>query len=245
MPIPQSLTGGTPIALPDPTTPIVYRPEGELMTLDLAHLRPGMIAVVTLDDGTTCDPAVVRNEPGVGLYAGPILARLPNGLAAPGVAAVAVEDDVDTEVEALARAIFAAFCRHEWAAASPEIRRDYRVGAENLIAEGWRRNQPETIEVVKDCFDDVSDDNLEQIAERPEAAPVSLVMSVASRRARKALDLRHDARETTGEEQDHDGDDVKVTVVTCPADVFRSSSRVAARVDEAYYRAYAAGRGDA
>ena len=213
------------------------------MTLDLTHLRTGMIATVTLDDGTVMDPAEVRNEPNIGLYVGPILVRLHNGHRAPGVASVEVEDDDDPEVEALARHITTAFGQVAWVAMAPESRRNYRIAAGNLLAEGWRRDQPETVEVVKDCFDDVSDDNLKQIAERPEAAPVSLVMSVASRRARKALDLRRIQRETTSEEQDHDGDDNKATVVTSPADFFRSFDRDAAFLNEAYYRALRRQRG--
>lgn len=208
------------------------------MSTDLTHLRTGMIATVTLDDGTVTPPAEVRNERGVGLYVGPILVRLPNGLAAPGVASVTIENDDDPEVEALARHITAAFAENEWAAMTPESRRNCRVAAGNLIAEGWRRNQPETIEIMRDCFDDISDDNLEQVAEQPDAAPVSLVMSVASRRARKALELRHAARETTGQGQDDDGKD---TLVTHSPDAFRFINQDAARLIGAFRRA---SRGD-
>ena len=194
------------------------------MSNDIHRLRPGMIATVTLDNGTVLDPAEVRNEPGVGLYVGPILARLHNGHRAPGIASVAVEDDEDAEVEALARALTTAFGNREWIELRPMERGTFRVGAGNLLAEGWRRNQPETVVVVKDCFDDISDDNLKQIAERPEAAPVSLVMSVASRRARKALDLRR-ARRNDGQRDDEDTPDVPATILECAPGLFRNLSR--------------------
>lgn len=229
-------------------------PEEAPVSNDIHRLRPGMIAAVTLDDGTVIPPAEVRDERGVGLYVGPILARLHNGHRAPGVASVAVEDDEDAEVEALAREIgWALGCgsgeelariggdttalKGKFVHLSPESRRMYRRAAQVLVADGWRRNQPETVEVVKDCFDNISDDNLKQIAERPEAAPVSLVMSVASRRARKALDLRRDRR-NDGQRDDEDTPDVSATILECARGLSRNLNRDAQRLNDMFARRF-------
>lgn len=176
----------------------------ELTNADVAHLKAGDAVVLRFTGGVTfvCDALV---DVGHGqLVAGRLVTvRFSDGEPSPFLVEVVSPkpptrpEKVDPAVESFARALLDA--RNDVAAPTYvwgrmlEYERDaYRSYARHLLDAGWGR--AERVVEVRDCFDDFTDDEIDELAEAPMNVTLSKAVSLLTRRATTARQVREERR---------------------------------------------------
>ena len=181
----------------------------ELTNADVAHLKAGDAVVLRFTGGVTvaCDALV--DVGGGQLVAGRLVTvRFSDGEPSPFLVEVvspkppARPEKVDPAVEAFARALLDA--RNDVDAPPPYVwdsmlayeRDAYRSYARHLLDAGWGR--AERVVEVRDCFDDFTDDEIDELADAPMNVTLSKAVSLLTRRATTVRQVRWESRRQEG-----------------------------------------------
>ena len=180
----------------------------ELTNADVAHLKAGDAVVLRFTGGVTvaCDALV--DVGGGQLVAGRLVTvRFSDGEPSPFLVEVvspkppARPEKVDPAVEAFARALLDA--RNEvapppyvWDSMLAYERDAYRSYARHLLDAGWGR--AERVVEVRDCFDDFTDDEIDELVDAPMNVTLSKAVSLLTRRAATVRQVREERRRQEG-----------------------------------------------
>ena len=177
----------------------------EMTNADVAHLKAGDAVVLRFTGGVTVECDELVDVGGGQLVAGRLVTvRFSDGEPSPFLVEVvspkppARPEKVDPAVEAFARALLDA--RNDvdapplyvWGSMLECERDVYRARARALIARGWGR--AERVVEVRDCFDDFTDDEIDELAEAPMNVTLSKAVSLLTRRATTVREVREDRR---------------------------------------------------
>ena len=181
----------------------------ELTNADVAHLKAGDAAVLRFTGGVTvaCD---ALDDVGHGqLVAGRLVTvRFSDGEPSPALVEVvspkppARPEKVDPAVEAFARALMdarrdvAALPTDVWGSMTEAVQDMYRSYARYLLDAGWGR--AERVVEVRDCFDDFTDDEIDELADAPMNVTLSKAVSLLTRRATTVQKVRKERRRQEG-----------------------------------------------
>ena len=177
----------------------------ELTNADVAHLKAGDAVVLRFTGGVTVECDALDDVGHGQLVAGRLVTvRFSDGEPSPFLVEVvspkppARPEKVDPAVEAFARALLDA--RNDVDAPPPYVwgrmlayeRDAYRSYARHLLDAGWGR--AERVVEVRDCFDDFTDDEIDELAEAPMNVTLSKAVSLLTRRATTVREVREDRR---------------------------------------------------
>ena len=177
----------------------------ELTDADVAHLKAGDAVVLRFTAGVTVECDELVDVGGGQLVAGRLVTvRFSDGEPSPFLVEVvspkppARPEKVDPAVEAFARALLDA--RNDVDAPPPYVwgrmlayeRDAYRSYARHLLDAGWGR--AERVVEVRDCFDDFTDDEIDELADAPMNVTLSKAVSLLTRRATTVREVREDRR---------------------------------------------------